>query len=240
MTHLSDVCFSLATPDDGVNLKDLIIRHARDAHKATLFNHASMAYNNHFMFSSLAPNPHAPSTEFLKKINEDFSSLDSLRETFIATANAMFGPGFTWLIKREPLKKLSILNTYIAGSPFPGAHYRQQPIDVATALPAYKSDIGSKSMPGEGSMVAGYLGDFSVSKRSFAPGGVDLTPLTCASTWEHCWLMNHGLGGKRAYLEAFWESIDWRVVEANFGQVNAIKVQERSTEDSFNRAYPFL
>ena len=41
------------TPDDGFIVKDLLIKHARDANKATLFNLASMAYNNHFMFSTL-------------------------------------------------------------------------------------------------------------------------------------------------------------------------------------------
>lgn len=45
------------TPDDSSKVKDLTIKYARDAHKATLFNYASMAYNNHFMFSTLVRLP---------------------------------------------------------------------------------------------------------------------------------------------------------------------------------------
>ena len=41
------------TPDEGSMLKSLVIKHARDANKAALFNYASMAYNNHFMFATL-------------------------------------------------------------------------------------------------------------------------------------------------------------------------------------------
>ena len=55
------------------------------------------------------------------------------------------------------------------------------------------------------------------SKRQLAPGGVELDVLMCVNTWEHCWLMDWGIGGKRGYLEAWWDSIDWGVVEANAG-----------------------
>lgn len=134
----------------------------------------------------------------------------------------MFGPGYTWLIKRNPSQKLSILNTYIAGSPFPGAHNRQQPIDAAStqsnllpgALPAWQS--ASVRRPGDAGMSAGAVGRWK-SSGQLAPGGVELEVLTCVSTWEHCWLMDWGIGGKRGYLEAWWDSIDWGVVEANGG-----------------------
>ena len=43
----------LGGPEEGRKTKDLLIQYARVADKATLFNHASMAYNNHFMFSTL-------------------------------------------------------------------------------------------------------------------------------------------------------------------------------------------
>ena len=134
----------------------------------------------------------------------------------------MFGPGFTWLIKRNPTQKFSILNTYLAGSPFPGAHYRQQPIDAATtkssSIPGATAawTTGTAGRPGDPGLTAGAIGYWSKSGQ-LAPGGVDLTVLTCVSTWEHCWLMDWGIGGKRAYLEAWWDSIDWGVVEANVG-----------------------
>lgn len=41
------------TADDGYSIKKLVIKYARDANKASLFNYASMAHNNHFMFTTL-------------------------------------------------------------------------------------------------------------------------------------------------------------------------------------------
>src|SRR5262245_45227519 len=70
--------------------------------------------------------------ELAKNIIESCSSAESLRAEFIATANAMFGPGFVWLVKSMEDAKLKILCTYIAGSPYPAAHFRQQPVDMAT------------------------------------------------------------------------------------------------------------
>ena len=149
------------------------------------------------------------------------SSLSTLRETFIATAAAMFGPGFTWLIKHNTTGKLSILNTYLAGSPFPGAHHRGQHVDAAStpgsslpgALPAWQ--ISGARYAGQPGLTAGAMGAWS--KKQLAPGGVELDVLMCVNTWEHCWLMDWGIGGKRGYLEAWWDSIDWGVVEANAG-----------------------
>ena len=178
-----------------------------------------MAYNNHFMFSTLTPTPQPPdqicSQSFLHTLDSSFSSFESLRETFIATASAMFGPGFTWLIKRntDSPQRFSILNTYLAGSPFPGAHYRKQPIDMAT------TDQSLDVWQTEGQRLrAGYIGDFSAQQKT-APGGIELDVLMCVSTWEHSWLRDWGVGGKRNFLEAWWECIDWSTVEANGSKV---------------------
>ena len=45
------------TADDQARAKDLVIKYARDANKASLFNYASMAHNNHFMFTTLVRPP---------------------------------------------------------------------------------------------------------------------------------------------------------------------------------------
>ena len=65
-------------------------------------------------------------------------------------------------------------------------------------------------------MSAGSIGSFSRGLE-MAPGGVNLELLMCVSTWEHAWLRDWGVAGKGEYLDAWWESIDWLVVEANAG-----------------------
>ena len=49
-----------------------------------------------------------------------------------------------------------------------------------------------------------------------AYGGADLDILLTVNTWEHVWLRDWGIGGKKAYLEEWWRAINWDVVEANF------------------------
>lgn len=45
------------------------------------------------------------------------------------------------------------------------------------------------------------------------PGGVpDLLPVLCLNTWEHVWLHDYGIRGKREYVENWWKVIDWEVV----------------------------
>jgi Fe-Mn family superoxide dismutase len=49
-------------------------------------------------------------------------------------------------------------------------------------------------------------------RKDVAPGGIDVIPLLCVNTWEHVWLRDYGIGGKRAFLEAWWEVINWEEV----------------------------
>lgn len=48
-----------------------------------------------------------------------------------------------------------------------------------------------------------------------APGGYSSYPILCVNTWEHAYLRDYGIGGKRAYLERWWDRVDWAVVERN-------------------------
>lgn len=59
---------------------------------------------------------------------------------------------------------------------------------------------------------AGSFGLNSANAPDLAPGGVELEVLLGVSTWEHVWILDHGVDGKRRYLEAFWNRIDWDVV----------------------------
>ena len=43
----------------------------------------------------------------------------------------------------------------------------------------------------------------------------------CVSTWEHVWLRDWGVGGKAAFLDAWWDRIDWGIVEQNAGPLRS-------------------
>lgn len=163
----------------------------------------------------------------------------------------MFGPGYVWLVKRNQIAanekmRLAILATYNAGSPYPGAHFRQQTLDMNTANTGVSGDMtayaysntmkGAEGTPPVGDHVKAYatgMGTgqpnaapaYSGSAGSFgrysglnedrvprAPGGALIDVLLGVSTWEHTWLRDWGIGGKRKFLEAWWNKIDWEVV----------------------------
>ncbi|KAI4217654.1 MAG: hypothetical protein LQ351_000250 [Letrouitia transgressa] len=237
------------TADENVDTKTLLLKYARQASHAALFNHASAAHNNHIFFSSLTPSPSPTSSKnippaLLSQITASFSSLDSLRATFLATADAMFGPGFVWLVRlhqpRTTGDDLAILNTYIAGSPYPDAHFRRQEFDMNTYTTGITADLkpgmyserfghgGSGGGDpvvsryargyGTGNMNAGAYGPFSKSADHRAPGGARLEVLLAVSTWEHVWLRDWGVGGKRGFLEAWWDAVDWGIVMQRYGR----------------------
>lgn len=191
--------------------KALVIEFARDPTKAYAFNVASMAFNNHFFFRGLNTNPELqsrPTKDLEMQINKDFSSMDTLRETFLATAEAMFGPGFVWLVQTDDLAvgSLRILPTYLAGSPLSGAHHRRQSHDLNTHNPDSYQALNKVGAFG----AAATMQNQGPKK---ALGGVDVVPLLCVNTWEHVWLQDYGVRGKRQFLEAWWDRIDWNMVQ---------------------------
>lgn len=171
-----------------------------------------MAFNNHFFFRGINANPDVqsePTVDLTNQIRNDFSSLETLRETFLATAEGMFGPGFVWLVQTNDTQfgNLRILPTYLAGSPLSAAHYRRQSHDLNTHNADSYQALNS-------------VGTFgSAAKQKEGPkkplGGVDVVPLLCVNTWEHVWLHDYGVKGKRDYLEKWWSKIDWTLVRQN-------------------------
>lgn len=201
---------------------------ARDPMNASLFNHASSAYNNHFFFSTLSPHPH----ELEKKpalqtsLKRTFGSVETLRMTMLDTAAAMFGPGYVWLLwASEPAGSSAgriagrsghwrILTTYLSGTPYPEAGYRQQGLNMATNnAVSYQQYLDSLPV----NPVAAF-GPYSQDGREAAkypPGGTKVTAVLCLSTWEHTYIYDYGLMGKRKYLEDWWNAVDWDLVNKN-------------------------
>lgn len=173
-----------------------------------------MACNNHIFFSCLSPSKTEPSPTFLSDIEESFSSYDTLRTEMIETADAMFGPGFVWIVKDKEFGKMKLLCTYLAGSPLPRAHVRSQQMDMAThntGVPSAQRFMNAR----EPMNYVGSLGPYSRAAQmdQRGVGRYDSYPILCVNTWEHAYLRDYGVGGKRAYLESWWDRIDWAVVE---------------------------
>lgn len=216
-------------PYENMEPKDLVIKFARDPMNANLFNHASMAHNNQFFFNGLSVAPlsldKAPTVK--DSLEDTFGSIETLRTTMLDTADAMFGPGFVWLVwMKNPEGGAAygkggwrILTTYIAGTPYPEAGYRQQGLDMATNnANSYDAYRAQQALPRQTANSVGKFGPHSSSGKESAkypPGGTQLTPALCVNTWEHAYMYDYGLAGKRRYLADWWDSIDWHQVEMN-------------------------
>ncbi|KAL1303678.1 hypothetical protein AAFC00_007032 [Neodothiora populina] len=176
--------------------KQLVLQYARNPATAALFNHASMAHNNEFFFNALSPAPTALErySGLQKSLISAFGSIETLRQTMLHTADSMFGPGFVWLVYTKD-GNWRILNTYLAGTPYAEAGYRQQDRDMNT--------------------VANTAGAFGVSsaagkkQAALPPGAVSVVPVLCVNTWEHVYLADFGVDGKQEYLQRWWDAINW-------------------------------
>ena len=176
-----------------------------------------MAHNNHFFFSTLSSTPTRPNASFGSELELCFSSAASFRASMLATAEAMFGPGFVWLVQRTDRHlpdKYAILCTYHAGSPYPGASFRKQDRDMSNTANGARKGQNAFEWSQQWAQ-ANRIGFQRFQDRDTASGGQDLTPLMCVSTWEHTYLHDYGVNGKRQYLERWWDSIDWNKVAAN-------------------------
>lgn len=211
--------------------KDIALTFARDPMNASLFNHASMAFNNHFFFQGLStsPRPLDAAPQMRESLEETFGSIDTLRATMLDTAAAMFGPGFVWLVWARNRGSLNvrngewrILTTYLAGTPFPEAGFRHQGLDMNTT----DRSAHNAYLQAEPANTVGSFGPGSKTgreERKVPPGGTRLMPVLCVNTWEHVYIYDFGLPGKRKFLSDWWEAVDWSMV------------QSRTPAEAFNR-----
>lgn len=226
--------------------------YASMAHNNHFFFSTLVSYHKLFWTSKLRSTQSQSDTELpqalQKHLSTSFGSMDALRDTMLSTAAGMFGPGFVWLVQEErpssahpAMANTADINTgtnadqlhfrtlitYLAGTPYPGAHTRQQGIDMNVQNlgsaenfnkhTRIQNDVGSFGRLS--SSARGGMDSISMSTTGYDDGGdprrfggADVTPVLCVNTWQHCYLHDYGVAGKREYLARWWERIDWNMV----------------------------
>lgn len=215
-------------------VKEIAIITSREAKSAAIFNYASMAHNNHFFFDGIAPrggeDPYEHMPDDLRKLLEiSFGSLETLQSDMLNTANAMFGPGFVWLVRQRnthsrTANPFRILTTYQAGTPYAQAHWRRQGTDMNSEAgfddrngAVIRNYYNMMNKSNNRAQLHGSTGTALDAEMNRAPGGADVVPVLCVNTWEHAWMFDHGIGGKANFLGAWWDVIHWgRVAERAF------------------------
>lgn len=123
---------------------------------------------------------------------------------FFATANAMFGSGWVWLVI-DQLKYLRILATYNAGTPYGEAHRRQERDMNTYAKP---TEVASFNNSARGWPSLNY--QVTEQTSSAASGQVSWPrPVLVVNCWEHAYIHDYGVNGKAEYLERWWGNINW-------------------------------
>lgn len=138
---------------------------------------------------------------FRAAINDSFDSDVAFRELLLSRANATFGNGYVWLVQAAsqggpyggrlgggatPSGGLFLVNTYNAGTPF-----AKQPLET--------QELRANSEAAQG----------MVAERDRPPA---LRPLLNINAWQHAYLTDYGVAGKRKYLENLFDCIDWNVL----------------------------
>jgi superoxide dismutase, Fe-Mn family len=206
------------TDYESMSLVKTIAQTARIPDQAALYNYAALAFSNHFFFDSIE-NPLTPSSErnqempkeIVDALQESFSTVDVFRQHIKATALAMVGSGWVWVVL-DHQQKLCVLATYNAGTPFDFA--RLQQADPNTGL-----------IPGKGLSEKNDFALYQAMKRPYS-----LTPLLCVSCWEHSYLVDYGVDGKGTYIDNWLDSIDWakmrsRLMEAKNANSRGMNVE---------------
>jgi superoxide dismutase, Fe-Mn family len=64
--------------------------------------------------------------------------------------------------------------------------------------------------PGTGHLFNWWVSDHELGH----PAG--FTPILVMDVWEHAYMVDHGAGGRKDYIEAFMENVNWDAVERRF------------------------
>ena len=100
------------TPYESVSLTEIIQNSARTPGQEKIFNNAAQIYNHKFFFDGMCTNCN---TQIPPEIIEQFGSEQKFKDKFKASATALFGSGYTWLVRDGD--KIKIINTQNADTP---------------------------------------------------------------------------------------------------------------------------
>ncbi|MFC1652544.1 superoxide dismutase [Planctomycetota bacterium] len=104
------------TPLAGQPLEKIIQATAGKAEQTGIFNNAAQVWNHSFFWQSMKPGGGGEPTGKLKeRIEKSFGSISTFKETFVTTALAQFGSGWTWLVLDD--NQLKIIKTANADTP---------------------------------------------------------------------------------------------------------------------------
>ena len=111
------------TEFEEASLEELVAESAGE-----IFNNAAQVWNHTFFWNCLTPRRQSPGKE-LTEAFEKLGGFESFQKQFDKTASALFGSGWTWLVKKAD-GTVDIVNTGAAGTPLTTADKAILTVDV--------------------------------------------------------------------------------------------------------------
>ncbi|KAH8914166.1 manganese and iron superoxide dismutase [Atractiella rhizophila] len=201
-------------------------------------HYASLLLNNSYMLSSLSSTPTPfPSrsdnpTPLANCIYDSFRTYEGLKTYFSSAAMGVEGEGFLWLVLQESKEKslnaeksinAGVVLTagtgtmLVQGGEKRGAWNGVWGVEDAKNLPPLNKSRSSSPQD--------RVGRFTVSSQE---PWTAIHPLFCLSLYEHCWLKDYGILGKKEYVENFWKVLDWDKLEERFERI--LEAEREKTE----------
>ena len=125
------------TPYADLSLIEIIKESANRPEDKKIFNNAAQVYNHDFFFHGMCPKC---TTEIPQEVIESFGSAENFKNQFKESATALFGSGYTWLVRDGD--KLKIINTSNADTPI--AHNMQPILTLDVWEHSYYLDYKNK------------------------------------------------------------------------------------------------
>lgn len=149
---------------------------------------------------------------FSTAVAKSFGSFTALKELLLAQSESILGDGYTWLVFAsfgEGQKALKVMNTYSWGVP-PIFSVKQLQEFEQSSRPAQLLTEGQQSHPN----------NLQLEQSTLLNVAEKVTPLLNLNVWQHAYVPDYGVFGKRRYLENLWDTINWEVVCNRFAEAN--------------------
>ncbi|ANB15814.1 mitochondrial 37S ribosomal protein MRP1 [Sugiyamaella lignohabitans] len=133
---------------------------------------------------STSSSPDSSAARLSNLLTHSFDTAVSFRELLINRADSIFGNGYVWLLWLSDWD-VRLVNTYNSGTPL--SHVRNTETAEAAAHNSARS--------------------FGQINSSFEVNSN--VPLLNFNAWQHVYLTDYGVAGKRKFLENLFDCIDW-------------------------------
>lgn len=228
-----------------MSLVKVIAQTARTARLAPVYNHAALAFSNHFFFDALRTDASASGQAgqqavvpqaLLRRIDADLGGMEMLRDHIRAVAKAMVGSGWVWLVL-DGQGSLRVLATYNSGTPFDMSRAQRtdgNSADTPDAAVDAAADAGAGAdASSESTGLTGQANGTALYKATQRP--YSLSPVACLSVWEHSYLYDFGVAGKGKYVDAWFDALDWDRVHGRMAEAEAAAASGAERRPAFDQ-----